>query len=487
MNRAKGRKPKSRQTDTRRDLPQVERLIQLCRERDADLPHFALAQSARQVLAETRKILSKSVASKVPGTAVADETVLAASVLERARDWAEIAHPRVLNATGVPLHTNLGRAPLAATARRALALAGEGYLALEYDLKRGRRSIRGAAVESQLRALTGAEAALVVNNNAAAVLLALSTLATGRRVLVSRGELIEIGGSYRLPEVFEKSGAILHEIGTTNRTHLRDYERPLAAARTKRGQSREPIALVLRAHPSNYRTLGFTARPDLDELIRLCHRYRLPLVEDLGSGALVDLSQWGYEDEPTVQEVLRAGADLVTFSGDKLLGGPQAGILLGKAKLIEACRKDALARAVRVDKQTLAALEATLALYFDPERAVGEIPVLRMLSVSYEELERRAKALAAKLGEIEDLSAKVQESEGEVGGGSLPLCRLPTWVVSLKPGNMTASAFEGRLRSGNPPVVARVQSGRVWYDLRTLMDVGDDEIVRVTQTALEDH
>jgi L-seryl-tRNA(Ser) seleniumtransferase len=484
MSPAKGRKQVRSRDDARRKLPQVERLLALCREREADWPHFALAQAARQVLAEARASLAKPSSAKQDPAPLAEETALVEAILGRAGAWIGGGDTKVLNATGVPLHTNLGRAPLAAPARRALAQAAEGYLALEYDLDRGRRALRGAAAESQLRALTGAEAALVVNNNAAAVLLALSTLAAGRRVLVSRGELIEIGGSYRLPEVFEKSGAILHEIGTTNRTHLRDYDRALAAAKSTRRASREPIALVLRAHPSNYRTMGFTARPDLGELVRLCHRYRVPLVEDLGSGALIDLTQWGYEEEPTVQEVLREGVDLVTFSGDKLLGGPQAGILLGKAKLIQACRKDALARAVRVDKQTLAALEATLALYFDPERAIREIPVLRMLSVSNDTLHRRAERLEAKLSSLAELDVRVQEAEGEVGGGSLPLCRLPTWVVSLKPRQLTAAAFDARLRSGAPPMVARVQGGRVWYDMRTLMGVTEEEIVRVTENAL---
>jgi L-seryl-tRNA(Ser) seleniumtransferase len=479
MVRSANQKPRGDKTDARRSLPQVERLVALCRERDDDLPHLAMAQAARQVLAEARKSLTARKSTPLP-----DEETLVEETFHRASLWVRGDRPRVLNATGIPLHTNLGRAPLARSAQQALLRAGEGYLPLEYDLDRGRRSVRGAAVESQLRALTGADAALIVNNNAAAVLLALTALAAERRVLVSRGELIEIGGSYRLPEVFEKSGAILHEVGTTNRTHLRDFDRALSATAAKRGRALEPIALVLRAHPSNYRTLGFTARPELGELVQLCHRHRVPLVEDLGSGALIDVSQWGYEDEPTVQEVLRAGADVVTFSGDKLLGGPQAGILLGKTRFIEACRKDALARAVRVDKQTLAALEATLALYFDPPRAVEEIPVLRMLSVPVETLHRRAVDLAARLSKIDHLEVGTREAEGEAGGGSLPLCRLPTWVVTLKPRGLSATALETRLRSGDPPIVARIQSGRVWFDVRTLMDVADEEIAALTQMAL---
>jgi L-seryl-tRNA(Ser) seleniumtransferase len=453
-------------------LPQVERLVSAC-EAEERLPRAALVQAARRVLDEFRRgWLAGSVRS------LPNENELAAIVLARARSWIGEGEPRVLNATGVPLHTNLGRAPLAAAAAEAVARAARGYVALEFDLAKGERSQRGAAAEDRLRALTGCEAALVVNNNAAAVLLVLSALASGKRVIVSRGELIEIGGSYRLPEVFEKSGAELVEVGTTNRTHLRDYERVLA----KKSDPR--VALVLRVHPSNYRTVGFTARPSLEELAVLCRRHRVPLVEDLGSGALVDLSRYGLTGEPTIQAVLKGGADLVCASGDKLLGGPQCGMLLGRAKLIAACRKDPLARAVRVDKLTFAALDATLALYFDPERAGTEIPTLRMLTLTPDELRARAEILAASLARIAGLAVEVKKDAGEAGGGTLPALELPTWVVAVRAQNLSSAELEERLRLGQPPLVARVKGGRVLLDPRTLLDEPLDEVAHALEAAV---
>jgi len=457
---------------TRPALPQVERLVSAC-EAEERLPRVALVQAARRVLDEFRRgWLSGSV------RALPDESELAALVLARARAWTGDGEPRVLNATGVPLHTNLGRAPLAASAAEAVARAARGYVALEFDLAKGERSQRGAAAEDRLRALTGCEAALIVNNNAAAVLLVLSALASGKRVIVSRGELIEIGGSYRLPEVFEKSGAQLVEVGTTNRTHLRDYERVLAK------KSDSPVALVLRVHPSNYRTVGFTARPALEDLATLCRKYRVPLVEDLGSGALVDLSRYGLTGEPTIQAVLKGGADLVCASGDKLLGGPQCGMLLGRAKLIAACRKDPLARAVRVDKLTFAALDATLALYFDPERASTEIPTLRMLTLTPDELRARAEILAARLTRIPGLAVEVKKDAGEAGGGTLPALELPTWVVTVRAQSLSTAELEERLRLGQPPLVARLKGGRVLLDPRTLIDEPLDEIAHAIEFAV---
>lgn len=453
-------------------LPQVERLVSAC-EAEERLPRAALVQAARRVLDEFRRgWLAGSVRS------LPSEAELAAIVLARARSWIGEGEPRVLNATGVPLHTNLGRAPLAASAAEAVARAARGYVALEFDLARGERSQRGAAAEDRLRALTGCEAALVVNNNAAAVLLVLSALASGKRVIVSRGELIEIGGSYRLPEVFEKSGAQLVEVGTTNRTHLRDYERVLAK------KSDPPVALVLRVHPSNYRTVGFTARPSLEELATVCRKHRVPLVEDLGSGALVDLSRYGLTGEPTIQAVLKGGADLVCASGDKLLGGPQCGMLLGRAKLVAACRKDPLARAVRVDKLTFAALDATLALYFDAERAGQEIPTLRMLTLSPDELRARAEILAASLARIGGLAVEVKKDVGEAGGGTLPALELPTWVVAVRAQNLSSAELEERLRLGQPPLVARVKGGRVLLDPRTLLDEPLDEVAHALEAAV---
>ena len=315
---------------------------------------------------------------------------------------------RVLNATGVVLHTNLGRAPLAVAARAAVTAVASGYCSLEYDLETGRRGRRGAGVERWLERLTGAEASLAVNNGAAAVLLALAALAAGRPVLVSRGELVEIGGSFRIPDILEKSGAAMVEVGTTNRTHLRDYERAL---------ERHPgAAVLLRVHPSNFRLEGFTARPAREELAALARRRRVLLVEDLGSGALVDLVPFGLEHEPTVTECLAGGCDVVTCSGDKLLGGAQAGLVLGRRRCLERIRRDPLARALRPDKLALAALEATLPLYADPARAAREIPVLGILARGAAELEERACRLADALAaRVPGLETRVVASRGEVG------------------------------------------------------------------------
>ncbi len=338
----------------------------------------------------------------------------------------------MLNATGVVLHTNLGRAPLSSAARAALDDVARGYSSLEFDLDSGKRGERGAGVERWLTRLTGAEAALAVNNGAAALLVTLSALAAGRAVLVSRGELVEIGGSFRIPEILEKSGAALIEVGTTNRTHLRDYERALA---------RHPeAAMILRVHPSNFRIAGFTARPALAELAALARRRRVILAEDLGSGALVDLSRFGLEHEPTVRESLTAGCDVVTFSGDKLLGATQAGLVLGRSRLIQRIRRDPLARALRADKLALAALEATLPAYADPDRAVREIPALAMLKADVADLERRARALAAGLAQ------RLPAARLTVGGGSRRWLAAAGAVAGLGGGGRDTGPDGGRAR-----------------------------------------
>jgi L-seryl-tRNA(Ser) seleniumtransferase len=369
----------------------------------------------------------------------------------------------VLNATGIVLHTNLGRAPLSEEARRAVAEVAAGYSALEYDLAAGRRGERGTGCERWLVRLTGAPAATVVNNGAGALLVTLSALASGRKVLVSRGELVEIGGSFRVPEILEKSGATLVEVGTTNRTHLRDYERALAAHRD--------VAAILRVHPSNFRLEGFTKRPDARELAALAHRRRVLFLEDLGSGALVDLAPFGLEHEPTVAESLATGVDVVTFSGDKLLGGGQAGLVLGSAKCVAAIRKDPLARALRPDKLALAALEATLALYADPVRAAERIPALAALRVAEAALAERAGRLAAELGaRVPGLETRIVRGHGEVGGGALPLQKLPGPVVELSHPSLAAAELERRARAGSPPVIGTVKANRFRLDPRTLTE-----------------
>jgi len=351
----------------------------------------------------------------------------------------------VINATGVVLHTNLGRAPLAATAIAALIRVAQGYSALEYDLGRGARGSRHAHCRDLLIELTGAADALVVNNAAGAVLLALSALggARGGDVIVSRGELVEIGGSFRIPDIMARSGARVVEVGTTNRTHPQDYERALTP------DSR----VLLKVHRSNFQVTGFTADVAVVELAELAHARGLACVYDLGSGLMINLSDWGLSGEPTVPEAVAAGADLIAFSGDKLLGGPQAGILVGSAAAIAACRADPIARAVRADKLTLAALEATLALYRDRDRAIHEIPVLNMLTENEESIRARAERLGGQL----------IEGDSEVGGGSFPGTKLRTWLAGF-PDERLAE----RLRANDPPIIARVAGSRVLLDARTI-------------------
>jgi L-seryl-tRNA(Ser) seleniumtransferase len=356
---------------------------------------------------------------------------------------------RAINATGVIVHTNLGRAPLAdAALERALEI-GRGYSNLEYDVTAGSRGSRQDHVAGLLRRLTGAEAALVVNNNAAAVLLALAALAEGRDVLVSRGELIEIGDGFRIPDVLARSGARLVEVGTTNRTRAADYE----------PEVRPETALLLRVHQSNFRVVGFASLPSVSELAEVARRHDLPLVDDLGSGVLVDVP-----GEPTVRESLAAGADLVCFSGDKLLGGPQAGIVVGRADLVEQLRRHPLQRALRADKLTLAALEGTLGLYLDSERALREIPVLRMLVEPADSVERRARRLA------ELVDGTVEETVARVGGGALPLTELPSFACAVE------DELAAPLRRGEPAVIGVVRDGRLLLDCRTLTDAEVDEV-----------
>jgi len=376
---------------------------------------------------------------------------------------------RVVNATGVVIHTNLGRSPLSRPAIEALQATAAHYSNLEFRLEDGTRGSRQHHLRKILCELTGAESALVVNNNAAAVLLALTTHARDREVIVSRGQLIEIGGSFRLPDVMAQSGARLVEVGTTNKTYLEDYRRAIG----------EETAMILRAHPSNYRILGFTAEVSASDLVSLAHEHGLIFLEDLGSGVYVDLTRHGLSPEPTIADSLKEGADLVCFSGDKLLGGPQSGIVLGKNDLVEAMARHPLARALRVDKLTIAALEATLLLYLDPERALSEIPTLAMLTADAETLRKRARRLAGKLASAcPHLAVEVQEDVSRAGGGSLPLEDIPTWVVAVTSQSLKVPALEESLRRADPPVIARIRENRLILDMRT---VSDDEVPLVVE------
>jgi len=366
---------------------------------------------------------------------------------------------RAINATGVVIHTNLGRSPLSERALRQVEEVSRGYSNLEYDLAQGTRGSRYVHVEEILLHLSKAEGGLVVNNNAGAVLLALNTLAAGREVICSRGELVEIGGAFRIPDVMAKSGGTLREVGTTNRVHLRDYEEAIS----------DNTGLLLKVHTSNYRVVGFTAEVSLEELVQLGKKHDLPVMNDLGSGCFIDLSAYGMEKEPTVQEAIKTGAGVVTFSGDKLLGGPQAGIILGKKELIDTIKANPLNRALRIDKLTLAALEATLIAYLSEGEAIKEIPTLRMLTIPLAELQKRARRLQHLLEqETQGAVIEIVQATSQVGGGALPLQDLPTWAVAVKPKKASVEALEAALRNQAPPIIARISDDRLCLDLRTI-------------------
>ena len=369
---------------------------------------------------------------------------------------------RVINATGVVIHTNLGRAPLHPSAIEHLIEVSKTYSNLEYDLDRGERGSRTFHVEEILCRLSGAESALVVNNNAGAVLLVLNSLAEGKEVIVSRGELVEIGGAFRIPDVMKRSGALLREVGTTNRTHFNDYQKAIGPE----------TALLLKVHTSNFRVMGFTSEVSLQDLVQLGKEYQLPVVDDLGSGCLIDLTRYGLEKEPTVQEMIKTGVDAVTISGDKLLGGPQAGIILGKKKVLDLFKINPLTRALRIDKLTLAALESTLLLYFDEKKAMEEIPTLRMLSLDTKRLKNRGKRLLKRLSGVTNkkMAFTLKEDVSQVGGGALPLQELPTLVVAIKPLEVSVNSLEENLRKGEPPIVCRISKEELILDMRTVFD-----------------
>lgn len=425
-------------------------------------PRATVVDTVRKVLQERRKHLLETGFTEEEVSRVLALETITGDVVSIVTTTGQPRLRRIINATGVVLHTNLGRAPLAEGALAAIERAGKYYTNLELDLATGKRGSRYIIVEELLLSLTGAEAAFVVNNNAAAVLLALSSLATGKEVVVSRGQLVEIGGSFRIPDVMRQSGARLVEVGTTNKTYLRDYEAALGPE----------TALLLHVHASNYRIIGFTHETTVTELAELGRRHGIPVMSDLGSGFLVDLNRYGLPYEPTVQETVAAGADVVTFSGDKLLGGPQAGIILGKAALVERMKHHPLARALRVDKLTLAALEATLREYLDPETALRNIPALRMLTTPPKILQRRAYRLVRRLRRIPDFTgeARIVAITSRVGGGAMPTAEPPSYGVAIPLPGGEATKIAALLRQGDPPVIARIQEDRLVFDMRTLRD-----------------
>jgi L-seryl-tRNA(Ser) seleniumtransferase len=458
-----------------RSIPPVDRLLgdPSVARLFADYSEEILKRVIRRGLDELREEIRQ-------GNATADDCALPA-VVSRIE---QVLHRRVgpklctlVNATGVIVHTNLGRSPLSSRVAERITRAAVSYSNLEYDLEKGSRGERNAHLRELMEELTGAEATLAVNNNAAAVLLALSSLAQGKEVVVSRGELIEIGGSFRIPDVMARSGAILREVGTTNRTHPRDYVDAI----------NEQTALILKVHPSNYRIMGFTREVKLEELVAIGQDRGIPTMFDLGSGCLVDLTRYGLEGELTVQQAISSGVDLVTFSGDKLLGGPQAGIAAGKAKLVEKMRTNPLARALRMDKLTLAALEATLEEYVGPSTAAEAIPTLAMITRPEEELREAAETLAREVEARVGALAVVGTEEGvaRVGGGALPMGDLAGPRVTVRPTEVSAARLEQQLRAGNPPVIVLVKEDTILIDPRTLLHNQAAQIPELIAAALD--
>ncbi|MEA2438720.1 MAG: L-seryl-tRNA(Ser) seleniumtransferase [Thermoleophilaceae bacterium] len=424
-----------------RELPSVEELASSLE----GVPHAPAVRAAREAVAAARERL----------TAGGELGDLRADALARAERAGRPSLRRVLNATGVIVHTNLGRAPLAEAALEAIREVATGYSTLEYDAAEGERGSRHVHVEQLLRELTGAEAAIAVNNCASAVLLAAAALAGGRELVVSRGQLVEIGGSFRIPDVVAQSGARLVEVGTTNRTRLADYELAIGPQ----------TGAVMRAHQSNFRTVGFVEEVEIEDLCAAARRAGVPVIDDIGSGLLAERLP-ELSDEPPVRRSVAAGCAVTCFSGDKLLGGPQAGLMVGTAEAIARCRSHPLARAVRIDKLSLAALEATLRLYLDPPRALREIPVLRMVAAGEKELRERAERMSAVVGD----AARVIVAAGKVGGGALPLLELEGPVCAVDPGELGVDELARRLREADPPVIGRAREGWLLLDPRTLDD-----------------
>lgn len=429
-----------------------------------------VTQAFRSVVSNVREqILQGDISLNLP-----TPSEYAALTLEEIEEIIRSPLHTVINATGTVTHTNLGRALLSQSACDSLQNAAQNYVNLEFDLETGKRGHRDRITEPLLQQLTGCEASTIVNNNAAAVLITLQTVANGREVIVSRGELIEIGGAFRIPDVMEASGAILREVGTTNRTHLRDYAEAI----------NENTALLLKVHPSNYKIVGFTSTPDMPELTKLGAEYGIPTMEDLGSGALIDLSEYGLPKEPVVADRIASGVDIVTFSGDKLLGGPQAGIIVGKTEWINRIRKNPLMRALRVDKLTISALSTTLQTYLNQDDLTEHFPMLQRYTRTLDEIQNAADKLVENLKTIfkDYVLIDVSETQSEIGSGSLPIETIPSVAVVLTPATISVNQLSEFYRKGNTPIIGRIENDQLWFDLRTLYD---NELHCLIQTSEE--
>ena len=442
-----------------RNLPKVDELIN---DEEVKLmlenyPRVTIVDSARTVIDNARELILKE---KI--TEELDRKYFLDELKTIVKKYNSLKLKKVINGTGVVIHTNIGRSCLSKSVMENLVEISSCYSTLEFDIENGKRGSRYSHVEQIICDITGAESALVVNNNAAAVMLTLSTMCKGKDVIVSRGQLVEIGGAFRVPDVMRQSGASLVEVGTTNKTHLRDYEEKIG----------EDTGAILKVHTSNYRILGFTQEVDSLELVELGKKYDVPVIEDIGSGSFIDLSKYGLMKEPTVKESIMAGIDVVSFSGDKMLGGPQAGVIIGKKKYIDMMKKNQLTRALRVDKMTLCSLEATLRLYLDEEKALKEIPTLRMLTMTYEETVERTSKIYDIISsrDIENLEFEMIDDFSEVGGGSLPLERIRSKVIALKCKEKSSNEFVKNLREYDIPVIARINEERIIVDPRTIFD-----------------
>lgn len=467
----------SGQQELLRSLPAVDRVL---RERtlqnlEGRLPQEVLTVAAQQAVADLRRqILAGGIVDAEDKLQPAQVAVVAAKFCQ---PYLQPSLRKVINATGTLLHTNLGRAPLAPEALRAIQSVAEGYSTLEMDMETGQRGERYSHVERLLVQLTGAEAALVVNNNAGAVLLALTALGKGSEAIVSRGELVEIGGAFRIPEVMEAGGLKLREVGASNRTHLRDYQQAISTE----------TRILLKVHTSNYRIVGFTSEVSAGELALLAREHDLIMMEDLGSGMLCDLTRYGLPYEPTVAETVKAGVDVVTFSGDKLLGGPQAGIIVGRKELIKKIGRHPLARALRIDKLTLAALETTLRLYLQPDQAVEQLPLLQMFNTGPEQQQQRCQRLLERLqAEKLPVSLTLVEDFSQVGGGSMPLAELPDWGVTISLSRGSVDSLARRLRSFVPAVVPRVQNDSLLINLRAVAEAEEALLAQLLIAAIRE-
>ncbi|MBC2576048.1 L-seryl-tRNA(Sec) selenium transferase [Peptostreptococcus canis] len=450
-----------------------ERIVEICE----NLPRSIVVESVRGSIDKFRKKIVSLKDEEVASFSLSEEDIILDSIITSKKSY-ELSLKNVINATGIVVHTNLGRSLLSEKIKDELWGAASRYSNLEYDIEEGKRGSRYTHLTDMIKRITGAEDVLVVNNNAAAVLLILSTMAKGGEAIVSRGELVEVGGAFRIPSIMALSGADLVEVGSTNKTHYSDYEDAIT----------ENTKVLMKVHTSNYRIVGFSESVSLEEMRSLGDLYAIPVVEDLGSGVLIDLSKYGMAYEPTVFDSIEKGVDIVSFSGDKMLGGPQAGIIVGKKKFIEKMKKNQLTRALRVDKMTIAALEATLRFYLDEEKAIKEIPTLRMLTYTKEEINKKVdnlyKVIMQKSGGNLDAEISIEDCKGQVGGGSMPTEELESKAVVIKPHNISVSKLEEKLRLGNSHIIARVYDEKYVLDVRTIFEEQYENIANELKTAL---